>query len=219
MAAMTENGEKPLETRGAVMNFQAPVYDFGCSLVGLGRRFRQKTLCLAALKPGEKVLDVGCGTGVLTRLVAEAVGPEGSVIGIDPAPRMIHVARKHAAREGSRAVFEPGVIERLPFEDEFFDAVLSSLMLHHLPPDLKRDGLREVYRVLKPGGRFVVVDLNRPSFSLWWVVFWPGLLSSLIADNLRGKITDYLRGAGFEAVERCDGWAGILSFWRAAKRG
>ena len=144
------------------MRWQAPFYDAGCALIGLGRRFRQETLRHAALKPGEWVLDVGCGTGVLTRLAAEAVRPNGEVIGIDPAPRMIAVARRNAARAGDRAEFRLGVIERLPFDDGCFDMAFSSLMLHHLPPELKREGLREVYRVLRPGGRLVVVDLDRP---------------------------------------------------------
>ncbi|MDX1251529.1 MAG: methyltransferase domain-containing protein [Gammaproteobacteria bacterium] len=86
--------ESPPHTHGAVMRWQAPFYDLGCALVGLGRRFREETLRRAALEPGERVLDVGCGTGVLTRLAAEAVGEAGEVIGIDPALRMIAAARR-----------------------------------------------------------------------------------------------------------------------------
>lgn len=206
-------------TRGAVMNRQAPFYDLGCALVGLGRRFRAETLRHAALRPGERVLDVGCGTGVLTRLAAEAVGLRGRVIGLDPAARMIAVARHHAVGEGSRAEFQVGVIERLPFPGASFDVVLSSLMLHHLPPDLKRAGLAELYRVLRPGGRLLAVDLDRPDHALWWLLFGPWLMVPMIAENLRGAIPDYLRSAGFDPVRTAGRWSRLLTFWEARRPG
>jgi demethylmenaquinone methyltransferase/2-methoxy-6-polyprenyl-1,4-benzoquinol methylase/phosphoethanolamine N-methyltransferase len=199
------------------MRWQAPCYDLGCALVGLGRRFRTETLRYAVLQPGERVLDVGCGTGVLTRLAARAVGPTGPVIGLDPAPRMIMVARRNAARAGSRAEFRLGVIELLPFESESFDVVLSSLMLHHLPPELKQAGLHEVYRVLKPGGRLVVVDIDRPTNLFWRLLLWPWRLLPMIAVNLRGEIPDYLRASGFEPVEPVGRWFNVLTFWLALK--
>ncbi len=206
-------------TRGAVMRWQAPFYDAGCALIGLGRKFRQETLRHAALQPGERVLDVGCGTGVLTRLAAQAVGPAGSVVGLDPAPRMIAVARRNAARAGGRAEFRIVVIERLPFDDGCFDIAFSSLMLHHLPPELKREGLREVYRVLRPDGRLVVVDLDRPGHPLWWLLFWPWRLVPMTADNLRGTIPEYLRAAGFTEVRAAGRWRALLTFWTARKPG
>lgn len=205
------------ETRGAVMNWQAPFYDWGCRAVGLGRNFRDTTLRHAALTPGERVLDVGCGTGVLTRMAAQAVGLSGHAVGIDPAPGMIGVARQHAARTGSRAEFKLAAIERLPFDDSSFDVVLSSMMLHHLPPDLKHDGLAEVYRVLKPGGRLVAVDIDRPAHPLWWLLVWPLLLMRGSAANMRGEIPAYLHGVGFGPVQTKARWVQWLTFWVAIK--
>ena len=112
-----------------------------------------------------------------------------------------------------------GVIERLPFADVSFDVVLSSLMLHHLPPELKRTGLAEVYRVLRPGGRLVVVDLDHPGHPLWWPLFGPWLFEPMIADNLRGRIPQYLEAAGFKPVRALGRWFALLTFWSATRPG
>lgn len=205
------------KTRGILLNRLAPFYDWVCRAIGLGRNFRDEMLHHAALKPSERVLDVGCGTGVLTRLAAEAVGPSGQVVGIDPSPRMIGVARVNAAKTNSRAEFKLAVIESLPFKDGSFDVVLSSCMLHHLPAELKHAGLREVRRMLRPGGRFVAVDFDRPSNPLWWLVIWPLLMMPMAAINLRGEIPGYLRDAGFDRVQVQGRWAQWLTFWVATK--
>lgn len=206
--------EPAVHTHGMTLNWAAPFYDVYCGAVGLGQGFRARTLQAAVIRPGEKILDVGCGTGVLTRLACEAAG---TALGIDPAADMIRVAKENARRFGSRAEFKIAAIEQLPFGSAHFDVVLSSLMLHHLPPDLKQQGLREVYRVLKPGGRFVVVDFYRPANPLWWLVAWPFLLMHTTADNFRGTLPDYFREAGFDPVQNKGRRGGILAFWSAIK--
>ncbi|MCL5059079.1 MAG: methyltransferase domain-containing protein [Candidatus Thermoplasmatota archaeon] len=205
------------DTRGATMNWAAPFYDLYCPAVGLGRGFRIQTLNHAAIRPGERILDVGCGTGVLTRMALDAAGPGGSAVGIDPASKMIRVARETAARLGNRAEFKVAAIEGLPFPDAGFDVVLSSLMLHHLPPATKRQGLAEVYRVLKPGGRLAVADFARPANPLWWPLLWPALMMPSVADNLRGRVPALLREAGFTQVETRGHRAGLVTFWTALK--
>lgn len=215
--------ELPLEpaphTRGMLFDWAVPVYDWYCRKLGIGPSFRNMTLQHAGVRPGERVLDVGCGTGVLTRLAAKAVGPGGSVIGIDPGPRMIGVARKNAAVENSRAAFRLAAIEELPFEDNSFDCVLSSFMIHHLPPELKIKGLKEVHRVLKPGGRLLAVDIGRPSNHTWWIIIWPLLLWSNTREQITGRLDDYFLRAGFRDVRNIGHWKGIVSFWLAGKSG
>ncbi len=150
-------------TAGHVLHW-AHVYDLFSNLVTLGRAaaMREQTVDLAALHPGERVLEVGCGTGEVARRARVRVGPHGHVSGIDPSADMIEVARKKAARASLEIDYRVGAIEALPYPDASFDVVLSSLMMHHLPDDLKSAGLAEVRRVLKPGGRLLIVDFKRP---------------------------------------------------------
>ena len=117
---------------------------------------------LARFQPGETVLDVGCGTGTLAITAKQHTGSAGRVYGIDPGPKQIARARSKAARAGLAIDFQVGMIERLAFPDQTFDLVLSTFMMHVLPDDLKRAGLTEMARVLKPGGRVLVVDFKRP---------------------------------------------------------
>ncbi|MBI1256417.1 MAG: methyltransferase domain-containing protein [Chloroflexi bacterium] len=149
------------ETRGSTIRW-AKYYDHLVGLLAFGREnaLRAETIRIAAIQPGATVLDVGCGTGTLTFRAKTAAGLQGKVYGIDPAPEMIEVARQKAARQKLDVQYQVGVIEALKFPDASVDVVLSSMMMHHLPDDLKRAGLAEIYRVLKPGGRLVIVDIQ-----------------------------------------------------------
>jgi ubiquinone/menaquinone biosynthesis C-methylase UbiE len=127
----------------------------------LNRKLKAIALRFWPPVPSTTVLDVGCGTGTL--LIAAARSEPGiETHGVDPAAAMIQRARRKATAAGVKASFEIGVVEELAFEDDSIDAVLSSLMLHHLPPTTLRAGLTEIRRVLKPGGRFVAVDFAGP---------------------------------------------------------
>ena len=128
---------------------------------GQMREFRRRAVALAGLQSGEQALDVGCGTGTLALLASARIGPTGRVVGVDPALAQIAQSRKKAARHHAPAEFQTGVIERLAFPDQTFDVVFSTLMIHHLPISLKRQGLAEITRVLKPDGRLVIGDFTR----------------------------------------------------------
>jgi ubiquinone/menaquinone biosynthesis C-methylase UbiE len=140
-------------------------YDLLVFLFTLGQagRLRSRTADLAQLTQGEAVLDVGCGTGDLMLEVARRVGSSGLVAGIDAAPEMVARARQKAGRRHLAVDLRVEPAEKLSFADQTFDVVVSSLVFHHLPEALKREALAEIRRVLKPGGRLLLVDLLGPT--------------------------------------------------------
>jgi ubiquinone/menaquinone biosynthesis C-methylase UbiE len=125
-----------------------------------GRRGRvyRRMVELSGTGPGDRVLDVGCSSGYLARLLAAAAGPSGSVTGLDPSAAAIAHARRRAP---GGAEFTVGVAQDLSaFADAAFDVVTSTLALHHVPARKRQDAFREMYRVTSPGGRLLVADFD-----------------------------------------------------------
>jgi ubiquinone/menaquinone biosynthesis C-methylase UbiE len=149
-------------TNGAVVHW-AGRYDALIWLMTLGREraFRERLAALAHLRPGESVLDVGCGTGSLAISAKRQVGPAGRVVGIDPSPEMIARAIRKAGKARLAVDFQEGIAEALPFADAQFDVVTNTVMLHHLPPSVRAQAIGEMRRVLKPGGRMLTVDFGQ----------------------------------------------------------
>ena len=116
--------------------------------------FSDGLLAAGALKPGERVLDVACGTGVIARLAAEQVGTTGTVTGIDVAPDMIDVARATPAPAGTPIDWHVGDATTLPFDDNTYDAVLCQMGLMFMAD--RAAAVAEMRRVLVPGGRVVI---------------------------------------------------------------
>ncbi len=138
----------------------ARYYDLVMLLLTQGRekKLRQTTLALAQINPGDKVLEIGCGTGTLTIAAKLWVGTDGAATGIDIAPEMISAAVRKATRKGVEVFFQVGSIANIPFPENRFDKVICSFMIFHMPEDIRRKGLAEIHRVLKPGGRLFIID-------------------------------------------------------------
>jgi demethylmenaquinone methyltransferase/2-methoxy-6-polyprenyl-1,4-benzoquinol methylase/phosphoethanolamine N-methyltransferase len=194
-------------TRGRTIRW-ARYYDAVAWLVTLGqaRAIRQKTVELAQIQPGDVVLEVGCGTGDVALAAKLRTGAAGRVYGTDAAPEMIEVARQKASKAGIEVDFQVDLIENISFPDHTFDVVLSSLMMHHLPNDLKRRGLREIHRVLKPGGHLLVVDFKRPKTLTNHILM--ALLSHAALHTGVHELPVLLQEAGFRNIT-----AGATNFW------
>jgi ubiquinone/menaquinone biosynthesis C-methylase UbiE len=180
---------------------RARLYDLLGAILTLGRgaAMRRQTIELAHLAPGERVLEVGCGTGEIAMRAKARTGATGSVAGIDPSAEMIAVARQKAARANLDIDYRVASVEALPFADATFDVVLSSLMMHHLPKDLKPRALAEIRRVLKPGGRLLIVDLTEPTSRLARLQpVW--LIHRQLPSDVR-DLPELLEAAGFADFE------------------
>ena len=156
---------------------------------------RRRTLQLADLQAGERALDVGCGTGTLAMDAQRRVGKTGFVAGIDPGARQIAYAQAKATRRNLPIEFRVGVIEQLPYPDQSFDVVFSTLMMHHLPPVTKRQGLAEIARVLKPEGRLVIADFSRKQDRRGRAARFHAGGSDV------GALTTFLKDAGFAQAQ------------------
>ena len=205
MTHATHTGGKSL-----VMHSAARHYDRLVWLLTLGREraLRSRLVDIAQLAPGEAVLDVGCGTGTLALEARRRVGANGTVVGVDAAPEMIARARRKAARAGVDVAFEPARAEALPFPDGRFDVVLSTLMMHHLSRPVRERLALEIRRVLRPGGRVLVVDFEPPAKQRG------GLISRIHRHGhvpLR-EIVSLLREAGLQVADTGGVGFGDLQF-------
>jgi SAM-dependent methyltransferase len=171
---------------------------------------------IAALQPGETVVDLGSGAGFDCFLAARQIGDTGHVIGVDMTHEMLNKARDNAARVGAGNVeFRLGELEHLPIADNTADVVISNCVIN-LVPD-KEQVFREAFRVLKPGGRLAVSDIINTAPLSAELQSDPALLCGCVAGAAPAeRVKDWLTGVGFidvritpkpESRELIKGWA------------
>lgn len=141
-------------------HWRLPFYDLIANLLGADAA-RGPLVDQADVQPEHRVLEIGCGTGSLLVLLKHRQ-TAAEIVGLDPDPAALAIAGRKARRAGLSVRLEKGFADELPYPDGIFDRVLSSFMFHHLSRSVKEATLREVRRVLKPGGRFHMVDFAGP---------------------------------------------------------
>lgn len=177
-----------------------PFYDPFTKLLGM-EAFHRSLIEQAAILPGYRVLEIGSGTGNLT-ILAKTMNPAAEFQGLDPDAKAVTRARRKAHRRRLQVQFDQGFSEDLPYPDAYFDRVLSAFMLHHVNPDAKSLTMREVFRVLKPGGSLHFADFGegeRPTGGFHGLI--ASKLHSRHGSSLHDIVLNLLRQAGFEETE------------------
>lgn len=204
------------QTRGIVLRRAAAVYDVLSPVMMLWTttRINRRAVKSLDIQPGDCVLDVGCATGEATLFGAAQIDSlrGGLAVGLDASPEMVararHKVRDHPCR------FDIGAAERLPYADAVFDKAVTTFFFHHLDLADKLSALKEIHRVLKPGGILVVTDVGPPTNALGRFAVRVSLYlfhQSELEENVRGMLVPLFESAGFSHVEHVAEDLGFLA--------
>ena len=166
-------------------------------------KFKGMLVEQAGIGPGQRVLDLGCGTGTLTIMLARACA-QAEVVGLDADPEVIEIARRKITAAGVRVELFQAMAFAPPFEAKSFDRVVSSLVLHHLSRADKQRTFSKLRELLKPDGELHIADWGQAQNALMRLAFLgvqllDGFEST--SDNVEGRLIPLLEEAGFESVE------------------
>ena len=194
---MAEQGRYVAALRFSFLN---PLFDPVVRMTTREVTFKRALLDQAGIEPGQRVLDLACGTGTLAILAAERC-PGAEIVGLDGDPAILERARAKAREAGAELSFEHGFSTELPFEDSSFDRVLSTLFFHHLTSADKLRTFSEIERVLKPGGELHAADFGKPDGPLTAAAFLPVRVFDGFEQtraNVAGRLPAMLSDAGLE---------------------
>jgi demethylmenaquinone methyltransferase/2-methoxy-6-polyprenyl-1,4-benzoquinol methylase/phosphoethanolamine N-methyltransferase len=198
----------------------AHMYDFAVNIVGVGDSLHRRIIDISNLKGNEHVLDIGAGSGTLVTKLKKQY-PNLTVSAVDPDENILQIAKRKAAKEQSDIDFQVAFAEKLPFEDKSFDVIYSTLTFHHMPLEIKKLALKEIKRVLKPGGTFFLIDIGAPKNLLWNILLRIESIvekKAYIKDNLAGMIPRLLHEADFHVHEAREPYIGNRFLVNSVKR-
>lgn len=185
--------------------------------------FKEALIKQANIQNEQRILDLGCGTATLCLKIKKRF-PATKIFALDVDKKILQMAQRKAAKAKAEIVFEQGFSDNLPFADESFDRVVSTLFFHHLDHRSKRQTLLEVCRVLKPGGELHIADFGVPRNALQHLFsHYLQLVDSVetTKDNLEGQLPFLISEAGFVKVERQKHFktiVGTIRLFKALKR-
>jgi SAM-dependent methyltransferase len=182
--------------------FLTPIYDPIVSLTCREKTFKSLLLSQAAIQHGNLVMDVGCGTGTFAVQMKKAI-PGAEIVCIDGDLQVLSIARAKAGKNNAEVRFSCCFSTQIPFMENSFDRVVSSLFFHHLSRAEKIATIKEIYRILKPGGQLHIADWGKPASMLMRALFY--LIQILdgfntTSDNVNGLLPKIIRDCGFDSV-------------------
>ena len=180
-----------------------PLYD---PLLKWGMReetFKRRLIQRANIQPHQRALDLGCGTGTLTVMLKQSA-PEAHIAGVDGDEEVLAIAKTKAKHARVDVTWDYGLAYDLPYPDNSFDVVVSSLVIHHLTSADKVRAFQEVRRILRPDGWFHILDFGRPFSPLTRIQ--GAIMKNLeeAADNFGGRILPMLKEAGFDSASEAE---------------
>jgi ubiquinone/menaquinone biosynthesis C-methylase UbiE len=201
-----------------------PYYDAVVGYTTRERTFKRALIQQANIEPGQRVLDLACGTGTLSIWIKKS-SPEAVVVGVDGDPEVLSLATRKAKQAGVSVQLDEAMSYDLPYPDSHFDRVVSSLFFHHLSWEDKGRTVQEIYRILRPGGQFHVADWGKAENVVMRALFVSiQLLDGFrnTRDNVTGKLVELFEGAGFVEVARKRTFStlfGTMALYSAVKPG
>jgi ubiquinone/menaquinone biosynthesis C-methylase UbiE len=188
------------------LRWLTPLYDPLTKFFGLAK-VKEKLIANSKISEGQRVLDIGCGTGTLLQMIRQTE-PNTELVGLDGDPKILQIAKEKTKNLNIR--FDQAMAYELPYPDASYDRVLSSLVFHHLSTTNKQRAFREILRVLRPGGLMVIADFGPAQNRLR--KFLTNLLKRIghISDNLEGLLPVFAKNAGFAEVETVNHFNMIL---------
>jgi len=196
-----------------------PLYDPLLKWIMREETFKRKLIQQAGIRPKMKVLDLGCGTGTLT-LMLKQNAPQAVITGLDGDDDVLAIARSKADEARVDVQWDKGLAYDLPYSDNSFDVIVSSLVIHHLISEDKVRAFQEVCRVLRPGGEFHMVDFGPPRNLYEHALALFDRWLEEAEDNARGRLPGMMQSAGLQQIKETFHLTtifGPLSMLRAVK--